>query len=740
MREVRTERGSGRPQNAPAPQPGRLASPESSVTIFEHLNKFFMRAVAHHLTALAAFTILSILMTWPLAANLERSVAYPGDPYINAWILHWDYVATINQPLSLFHAPIFHPMSNALALSEHLYGIALFCFPLYAAGLGVITVYNLAMLAGFSFSGYAMYLLCRSATGSVMAAAVGGIFFAFNPWRFTHLSHLQHMWAGWLPLMLLAFLVYARTPRWRNAILFGAAFLMNGLTNVHWFVLGSTAMVITAALVPIWYPALRRIRAWLPIFIATIVAGLLLLPFLLPYRAVSERYGLRRDFEETRGYSAFPPDWFVSGFQNRLYGFRTNDGTTDPERWLFPGVLILALSAIGMIYHKTRPEQSPRPIATLWVAGIWLVLGVLGSFGLNFPLHRFLFEHIEVFRSIRVPARWAMIAYVGLAILGSMGAATILEILKRSASRIAGVGIATLMLFELRAAPIRWYFAPIETPEVYQWLDRTPISGALLELPVDSKGSEYQYLLRATAHPRRLMNGVSGFAPRHFLDVVSQIGQHPIPDSLLSYLERSGCSAILVHADALPVEQSTHIRNWLRRGVRAGRLTFVRRFEAPTGGDYLFAVSRSEPLASWWRAPETTDPAGRTPIQNLEVFFKGSELTYNKATFGFLDTPAQEFLAKGSLRVSGWALSPHDVKQVRLLFSNGRTVIDADLVEYPAIHKVFPWYPQTRRAAFRKEFAVRPQGIENVTDLQVEIIDGKGESTRLPHIWFDWHR
>jgi len=699
-----------------------------------------MRAIAHHLTALAVFTILSILMTWPLVANLERSVAAPGDSYINAWILHWDYKATITDPLSLFEAPIFHPMNNALALSEHEYGIALFCFPLYAAGLSVITVYNIAMLAGFALSGYAMYLLCRTVTGSVMAAAVGAIFFTFNPWRLSQISHLQHVWAAWLPLMLLTFILYARDPRLRNAVLFGAAFLMNGLTNMHWFIFGTTATVITAGLAPIWYPALRRLRAWTAIAVATMGAGLVLLPFLLPYRAVSERYGLRRGFEETLSYSALPADWFVSGFQNRLYGFQSSSEAPDLERWLFPGVLILALSAIGLMFHQTGAAGTrQRPVA-LWLAGIWLALGVLGSLGLNFPLHRFLFEQIEVFRSIRVPARWAVIAYVGLAILGSMGAATIQGFAKRSLGQFVGVGIATLMLLELRGAPIRWYFAPIETPQVYQWLARTEISGAALELPIDHLGSEYEYLLRATAHGRKLVNGASGFAPQHFLDVVSQVRRQPIPDSLLAYLERIGCSVIVVHADSLPADQSTQVRNWLRRGVRAGRLTFVRRFEASTGGDFLFAVSRNEPLASWWRAPETPDPAGRTPIQNLEVFFQGSELTYNNATFGFLDTPLPQSAAHGSLRVSGWALSPHDVKQVRLLFSNGRTVINAELEAYPAIHKIFPWYPQTRRAAFRKEFSTRPHGIEEVTDLQVEIIDGKGESTRLPHIWFDWHR
>lgn len=691
----------------------------------------------HHVFAIVCFALLSIVMTWPLAANLERSVAYPGDPYINAWILHWDYVATITNPADLFHAPIFHPMRYGLALSEHLYGIALFCMPLFAAGLKAVTVYNIAMLAGFTFSGYAAYLLCRHVTGSAAAAMIGGIFFAFNPWRFTHLSHLQHMWAGWLPLLLLAFIAYAQKPRVRTAILFGVAFLMNGLTNMHWFIFGSTAIALTALTAPLLYPRLRRVRSWFPLLAATVTALILLLPFLLPYREVSRLYGLQRGEAETLTYSALPADWFVSGFQNRLYGFRTNDGSTDPERWLFTGVIILILAAISLFARDGEGRQtgySPE----VGIGVLWVILGVIGSFGLNFFFHRFLFEHIDLFRSIRVPARWAMISYTGLALLGAVGAKQLSRGLSGHSRSAALSVLGLIVLFELRAAPIRWYFAPVETPDVYQWLDRNPLSGAILELPIDDTGSEYHYLLRATTHRQPLVNGVSGFAPRHFLDLVSSFRQPSIPDVVLPFLEKSGVSAVIVHSDVLPPQQSKSVREWLRRGVRNGQLTFVSRFEAPTGGDYLFALNRNEPLASWNRPANVPDAAGRTPLQNLELFLSGNGQTYNGVTFGFLDSPTPNAAAKGSLRVFGWALSPHAVVRVRLLFGNGRTVHEAELAEYPAIHEVFPWYPQTKRAAFHKEFAQRPEGIEDITDLQVEIIDGRGKTTRLPHIWFDW--
>jgi hypothetical protein len=100
------------------------------------------------------FIALAAVMTWPLAANLDRAVAWPGDPFINTWILDWDWYATIHQPFSLFDANTFYPASKSLAYSENLYGLALLLFPLRALGISALTAYNIAMLAGYAFSGF----------------------------------------------------------------------------------------------------------------------------------------------------------------------------------------------------------------------------------------------------------------------------------------------------------------------------------------------------------------------------------------------------------------------------------------------------------------------------------------------------------------------------------------------------------------------------------------------------------
>src|SRR5438876_11588057 len=136
-----------------------------------------------HAAAFAFFLLLTVAMTWPLARNIDRGVAWSGDPYINTWILDWDWCATFHQPLHLFDANAFYPARDSLAFSENLYGIAMLLFPFRAAGVPPVAAHNLGILTGFALSGFGAYLLGRLITGSAMAGVAAGVFYAFLPFR-----------------------------------------------------------------------------------------------------------------------------------------------------------------------------------------------------------------------------------------------------------------------------------------------------------------------------------------------------------------------------------------------------------------------------------------------------------------------------------------------------------------------------------------------------------------------------
>lgn len=776
------------------------------------------------------FLLAAIQFTWPLAIRLSTLVSDASDPLLNTWILDWVMHAATHSGASIVHAPIFHPARYALAFSENLYGIALVMLPLRAAGLSPLEIYNAASLLGFAFSAYGCWVLCRLLTGSVAASLIGGLLYGFIPFRFDHVSHLQHVWGGWLPILFAALIWYCRQPGWWRGALFGAAFLMNGLTNIHWFLFGSVTAAVTLGLLLAMGRAGGGRRFWLPLGAATLAALIVMVPVLAPYRAASKLYKMKRGKSETRYYSATWSDWLVAPPHNRLHEGVPDPDSRDPERSLFPGLMILFLAGSGLLLTR-RDDSAPsaslragrtaslartpsrrllramdtlivaalvlsyfaaasrvvewrigglrilsmstaavpflvalvllgwrlylrfpenwggedggslrdvlrrsRTPAGIWIALVWVAVGVLGSLGLNGFFHGALFR-LEVFRSLRVPARWSAIAYIGLATLAAYGA---LALMTRGGAKkkiLLFALLFTLCWVELQPR-IAWAEIPPEPPAVYRWLAGAPIRGAVLELPMDH-WSNFEYLYRSTAHHRPLVNGTSGFEPALHAKLAEMARGERIGEQLVSKLEEIGCSLLIVHADKIPPRGAV-TGDWLRRELRSGRLAFVRRFDHDVRGDWVFALTRSEP--DWVRltGEEAADPAGRSPQQNLELYLSAGEV-YNRTAFGYLESPLTGEV-KGPLQISGWALAPDGVKQVNILFEQGRVRVPAVLGKRSDVSAAFPWYPATETPGFSKRFETRPRGVSLETPIGIEIVDGKGRRTRLRDGWVKWFR
>ncbi|HYC87641.1 MAG TPA: hypothetical protein VEO54_00390 [Thermoanaerobaculia bacterium] len=637
-----------------------------------------------HFGAAIVFAILSIAFTWPLAPNLDRAVADPGDPLINIWILDWDWWATLHQPLSLFHANVFHPARYTLALSENLYGVAVLLFPLRALGVGPVAAYNAAMLAGFAFCGFAAYLLGFRLTRSFAAGMAAGVFYAFVPFRFVHLSHVQHVWGGWLPLLLVALLAYHERPSWKRGWLLAAVFVMNGLTNIHYLLFGALALAVTAALL------IPRAH-WRPLMVTMFVAVLALLPFLYPYTQV----GMQRTAEEVLRYSAMPADWLpdVGRASARLSGGRAEarpTSSTDPERRLDPGLLAYLVCALALFV---------RSRARVGLGLLWIAIGFMGSLGLHFVFHEFLFGAVPGFRAIRAPSRWAVIAYIGMAILIALFTATL---------RRFGWLVPAAFAVALWSAPVRWFLLDPQTPPVYEWLAKQKVS-AIVELPMDTLSSEYEYMLHATAHHQRMVNGVSGFSPP-LRDELSRL-QHTD-----AFLDKAPVELVIVHSDRYGGEPAVQMRDWVHRELERGRLRYVARFDAKTGADWVFS---------------TRGGKGPRP-HDLNVFLYGGP-TCIQSVAGALLFPPGGHPYRGRAELYGWAFSPHGIARVDFWFENRRVRYPARLT--PLNDRRCPGPPAVR---FERVFPSRPGDVRETTDVQVEVTDRRGQTAVFESRWISW--
>ncbi|MGH9392387.1 MAG: hypothetical protein ACRD1Z_22510, partial [Vicinamibacteria bacterium] len=155
-------------------------------------------AVNHRLTAkdkllaLVAYFVLTLALTYPLVLRPASANRLDSpDALLNSWIVSWCLHQLPRDPLHLFDANIFYPEKGSLALSENLVTGALLASPATFFSSSPVFLFNVVLLAAFVTSGYAAFVLAHDLTASRLAAALTGILFAFAPYRFAHIPHLQ---------------------------------------------------------------------------------------------------------------------------------------------------------------------------------------------------------------------------------------------------------------------------------------------------------------------------------------------------------------------------------------------------------------------------------------------------------------------------------------------------------------------------------------------------------------------
>jgi hypothetical protein len=516
-------------------------------------------AVNHRLAArdktiaLLAYFALTLALTYPLVLRPKAANRLDSpDALLNSWIVSWCLYQLPRDPLHLFDANIFHPEKGTLALSENLLTGALLASPVALFSSSPVLLFNAVLLAAFVTSGYAAFVLAFDLTGSRLAAGLAGILFAFAPYRFAHIPHLQLQLAFGIPLVLY-FTRRILVGGYGLGPVAGLAFAipLTFGSSVYYSIYGATVVPVLVLFELSAVETGRRLGALARLGLGAAAGGLLTLPLALPYWS-KQSSGMVRSIETASEFSASAID-YASSF-SRLHGFLPK--SSEP---LFPGFVAIGLAAAAL---WAPPRERRR--ALVWVA-IALV-GIALSLGPSLGVFSALFEVFPPYRALRVPSRAGILFLLAVSMLAALG----LGRLRGSAVRVALVAFAAA---ECATIPLPLRMEAPGLPPVYRHLDSVAGEGALLELPLpppESFQDNAVYVYRSATHRRPIVNGYSGFVPESYRTTYELLQTRPLSEGL-TRLSAQGVRFVLAHEGRL----GPRIRRELAEAEREGILVLL---------------------------------------------------------------------------------------------------------------------------------------------------------------------
>jgi hypothetical protein len=297
------------------------------------------------------------------------------DPMYALWLLSWDVRAATGSPLHIADGNIFYPHRGAAFYGDAVPALALFAAPVLFLTRNPVAAYNVLFLLSFVIAAHGMYLLVKRLTSSRNAAFVAGLIFAFFPYRFAHLGHLELLFCGWIPYCFLFIHRYFDAPSIRNMMGIAGFYILQVLSCAYYgeymtFFVGLTALYYAAR-----SGAFRRPRFWRDAGLAVALAAALLGPYFYAMLQVHRRMLFTRAMWEIKLYSAELQHYLAAPPINRVWGWLT--GGLGAQEWqLFPGLVPIVLS-LAWLFWKRGDVTRPAPLAvaprarTAWGFRVW---------------------------------------------------------------------------------------------------------------------------------------------------------------------------------------------------------------------------------------------------------------------------------------------------------------------------------------------------------------------------------
>ncbi len=410
--------------------------------------------------AAVVYLLALVAATWPFALRFGRGLpANWVDVYQHLWVMRWYRACLLEGRWPLFCDEVQWPVGAPLGLFSPLQLPSLVFVPLSFVIDNDILCYNLVWTLSLLATGLGVNLLSGWVVGDRSAALVAGLLAMLSaPVMIQAHSAVELTQLGGLALFLWSWLRFVDAPGWRRlwvAVgLYGVVAL--GAAYFAVFVTFPAALYVVWRGIEAWRRGDRRwssARAgWFAMFgvLAVLVAGLALFNQIWARWQGFPMVRMRSQFAAFRapGWSYVVPTP-LNALGQLLPVWVSGEGDPlGPIGWSYLGVWTVVLGLLAVVSRVRFPR-----------AGFWwgsLVLVVVLSAGDSWTLAGWtipmpagwLRDHTPLFASIRVPARFNLLAVVIAAVLASAGLSWLLRLdvlRRRPASRWFLVGLLLVL-------------------------------------------------------------------------------------------------------------------------------------------------------------------------------------------------------------------------------------------------------------------------------------------------------
>lgn len=479
--------------------------------------------VRSHFVVLAAYTVLTIGLTYPLAFQLDTHLAGGDiDVWINPWANWWLEKAITEGADPYYTDYLFYP--QGISLVFHSFSpLNTFFWWLLKPICGAMISYNLTILLAYVMSGYSMWLLARYWTGNDYASFLAGTIFAFSPYHMIESAHPVIVTTQWIPLSSLYLIKALREKKIQYGCLSAVFFVLSALSGWHLFFFAGLWALLYLAYTSLFQRRFWTLESLKPLLTLALLSLLLLAPLLHPILQEKMYSGISyMPVSQDIGVGNHPWGFFVPSKHHPILGkafaqVNRSIGLSS-RRPAFVGYIVLLMSAHAALRGGGRTR--------FWTLALFIF--TLLSLGPYIPLRTGKTLEVPwsapVVALFRHPFRFNTLISFSLSILVACDFTQLLRRMelhrrKKDARTLFTGFLTVLILFEYLTLPFPTTL-PNPSP-FYHTLSETKENFAIVEIPIGRQLDKYS-LYYQTIHKKKLVGGVVSRTPAEAYDYIAQ--------------------------------------------------------------------------------------------------------------------------------------------------------------------------------------------------------------------------